>query len=65
MALTKQEMESSITVKKLTKGYIIFLNDGHVYNNMSVTQEELEEIVRQALLYLRVPKGTKGVELKK
>ena len=58
-------MKSAITVKKLTKGYIIFLDDRYVYDSMAVTQEELGEIVMQALPYLRVPKGTKVVELKK
>ena len=60
--------KSGVTVLPSGIGYIIVVTDRLIWPNrldLPVTQTELEEIVKQSLPYLRVPKGTKVVELKK
>ena len=50
--------KSGVRIIESGPGYIIDLNDGMTSPFLAVTQDELEEIVRQSLPYLRVPKGT-------
>ena len=57
--------KSEVRIEPSNIGYIIEINDGMASPFLDVTQDELEEIVTQSLPYLRVPKGTKVVELKK
>ena len=60
--------KSEVTIKQSGIGYIITVTDRIIWPNrldLPITQDELEEIVTQSLPYLRVPKGTKVVELKK
>ena len=60
--------KSEVTIKKprFGNGYLIhILDEYNLEYNWPITQDELEEIVQQSLPYLRVPEGTKVVELKK
>jgi len=58
-----------VNIIKNGRGYLIYVYDTiaqpSTFQDIAVTQTELEEIVKQSLPYLRVPKGTKRVELKK
>ena len=60
--------KSEVIIRPAGVGYVIKVFDdiyNPSYQDLAVTQDELEEIVMQSLPYLRVPKGTKVVELKK
>ena len=65
--MKSKKPEVKITHYKFGNGYFIQIGPDFVGVTCcwAVTQDELEEIVMQSLPYLRVPKGTKRVELKK
>ena len=53
--------KSEVTIKKprFGNGYLIhILDEYNLEYNWPITQDELEQIVKQSLPYLRVPKGT-------